>query len=653
MKIIIKKLNIVNFKGIKNLEINFNHITDIFGENAAGKTTIFDAFTWLFFGKDSTDRKDFELKPIDKNGKVSEKVDVEVSAIIEVDGKPIEVKKVLHEKWVKKRGDQTPKFEGNENLFYWNDVPAQLKQYQEKIGELLNENIFKLITNPLYFNSLKWQDRRSVLLQIAGEITNEELINGNPDFAPLAKILKDKSLEEYKREVAAKKKKIKADLEAIPTRIDEIIRNMPAAVDFDSLRKSVEEKEKEIAVIDSALQDATKVMQSAFEAKRKQQNELHELKTKAANLKSEIRSKVLNAHNKRKETISGLEFEIRLKESGLKTLESAIESHANSIIGFNNELQQLRDQWLQENKRQLIFDEKEFVCPACKRELDEDHIHETKETLTNNFNVDKAKNLTAIVSKSDLIKTKLDGYQSKIKELVTELSDRKINLETLHASLDSSVADHNKITANSESEFNNELEGNQEYAGILSRITEMESVVSEDVKPADNSALQEKKSSLKIEVDVIKRQLTDEDVINKSITRRTELEEEEVNLSQQLADLEGNEYLAEQFTKAKMDTLVQRINGRFKYVTFKLFDHTIDGGEFEMCDTLVNGVPFTDANNAGKINAGIDIINTLCEHYNTYAPIFIDNRESVNNLIDCNSQVVNLIVSTDKKLRVA
>ncbi|HXS59015.1 MAG TPA: AAA family ATPase [Hanamia sp.] len=653
MKIIIKKLNIVNFKGIKNLEINFNHITDIFGENAAGKTTIFDAFTWLFFGKDSTDRKDFELKPIDKNGKVSEKVDVEVSAIIEVDGKPIEVKKVLHEKWVKKRGDQTPKFEGNENLFYWNDVPAQLKQYQEKIGELLNENIFKLITNPLYFNSLKWQDRRSVLLQIAGEITNEELINGNPDFAPLAKILKDKSLEEYKREVAAKKKKIKADLEAIPTRIDEIIRNMPAAVDFDSLRKSVEEKEKEIAVIDSALQDATKVMQSAFEAKRKQQNELHELKTKAANLKSEIRSKVLNAHNKRKETISGLEFEIRLKESGLKTLESAIESHANSIIGFNNELQQLRDQWLQENKRQLIFDEKEFVCPACERELEEDHIHETKEKLTNNFNVDKAKNLTAIVSKSDLIKTKLDGYQSKIKELVTELSDRKINLETLHASLDSSVADHNKITANSESEFNNELEGNQEYAGILSRITEMESVVSEDVKPADNSALQEKKSSLKIEVDVIKRQLTDEDVINKSITRRTELEEEEVNLSQQLADLEGNEYLAEQFTKAKMDTLVQRINGRFKYVTFKLFDHTIDGGEFEMCDTLVNGVPFTDANNAGKINAGIDIINTLCEHYNTYAPIFIDNRESVNNLIDCNSQVVNLIVSTDKKLRVA
>ena len=120
-----------------------------------------------------------------------------------------------------------------------------------------------------------------------------------------------------------------------------------------------------------------------------------------------------------------------------------------------------------------------------------------------------------------------------------------------------------------------------------------------------------------------------------------------------MADLEGSEFLAEQFTKAKMDTLVKRINGRFKYVSFKMFETQINGGEVETCETLVNGVPFSDANHAGKVNAGIDIINTLCEHYNIYAPIFIDFRESVNNLIDCESQVVNLIVSTDKKLRVA
>jgi len=653
MKIIIKKLALINFKGIKKLEINFKHITDIFGENAAGKTTIFDAFTWLFFGKDSTDRKDFELKPIGKDGKVSEKVDVEVSAIIEVDGKAIEVKKVLHEKWVKKRGDLVPEFQGNENLYYWNDVPLQLKQYSEKISELLNENIFKLITNPLYFNSLKWQDRRAVLLQIAGEITNNELASINPDFEPLIKLLQDKTLEEYKREVAAKKKKIKTDLEAIPTRIDEINRNMPEVVDFASLRKEVEFKEKEIAKIDASLQDATKVMQSAFEAKRKQQNDLHELKTKAANIKSDIRSKFVEAHNERKENIAELTSSIRYTNTDIQNKQTEIEVLEKTHNSLLKELDKLRNDWAIENDRELVFDPNKFICPACERALDEEHIHETKETLTNNFNTDKAKNLAALVDKAAYEKKKLSGVEAKIKEIKADIADLKIKLEQYQDKQAAAMLEHNSITANSEEEFNSQLDSHKVYASIVSEIAEMESMVAEDVQPEDNSELKERKSSLRIEIDSLKRQLNDEETIKKSIKSRKELEEEESNLAQQLADLEGSEYLAEQFTMAKMDTLVQRINGRFKYVTFKLFDTQINGGEVECCDTLVKGVPFTDANNAGKINAGLDIINTLCQHYGVYAPIFVDNRESVNNLIDVDSQVVNLIVSTDKKLRVA
>ncbi|HEY8690554.1 MAG TPA: AAA family ATPase [Chitinophagaceae bacterium] len=654
MKINLKSLSLTNFKGIKQMDISFDKFqTSIFGENASGKTTIFDAFTWLFFGKDSTDRKDFELKPIDKNGKASQKIDVEVSAIIEVDGKPIEVKKVLHEKWVKKRGDLIPEFQGNENIYYWNDVPAQLKQYSEKISELLNENIFKLITNPLYFNSLKWQDRRSVLLQIAGEITNNELAALNPDFAPLIKLLQDKTLEEYKREVAAKKKKIKTDLEAIPTRIDEINRNMPEEVDFASLRKSVEAKEKEIAGIDASLQDATKVMQSAFEAKRKQQNDLHELKTKVANIKSDVRSHFVEAHNKRKENISSLTSLIRSTNSDIQykqTEADHLETVRNSLL---KELEQLRDDWAVENARELIFDPKKFICPACERALDEDHIHETKETLTNNFNTDKAAKLAALVEKAAYEKKKLSGIEAKIKEIKADLTNLKMKLENDQNKQAGATLEHNTITSNSEDEFNHELDSNKAYASIISEIAEMESLVAEEVEPEDNSDLKEKKSSLRIDIDSLRRQLNDEETIKKSVKRRKELEEEESKLAQQLADLEGSEYLAEQFTKAKMDTLVQRINGRFKYVTFKLFDTQINGGEIECCDTLVKGVPFQDANNAGKINSGLDIINTLCEHYGVYAPIFIDNRESVNELIDCDSQVVNLIVSTDKKLRVA
>ena len=109
-----------------------------------------------------------------------------------------------------------------------------------------------------------------------------------------------------------------------------------------------------------------------------------------------------------------------------------------------------------------------------------------------------------------------------------------------------------------------------------------------------------------------------------------------------------------EFIKKKIDTLESMINKKFSYVKFKLFETQINGAEIECCKALIDGVPFSDANTASKINAGLDIINTLCEYYKITAPIFIDNRESVVSIIDCKSQIVNLIVSKpDKTLRVA
>ena len=654
MKITIKSLSLKTFKGQKNLDINFKEITNIYGKNEAGKTTIVDAFLWLFFGKDSNDRKDFGMKPWDKYGNPSQKIDVEVSGIIDIDGKEISVRKVLHEKWVKKRGDQNMEFAGNENLYYWNDVPLQLKQYQEKISELVDENIFKLITNPLYFNSLKWQDRREILLQIAGEITNDELIALNAAFAPLALILQDKTLDEYKREVAAKKKKINDDLKAIPTRIDEISRSIPEAVDFVELRTQAKAKEREIESIDEILQDASKVSQAAYDKKLQKQSEINDLKTKAAKLKSDLRIKFSDAQNKRKENLASLESNLRLNESTIKNVEESLESINRHISESEIELENLRAEWIQENETKLIFDENQFICPSCKRPLDEKNIQETKETLTKNFNAYKANNLSRIVGKSDVIKDNLVGLRKVVEKTKVELVDLKIKYDGGKDARKEIIDENTRITANLEAEFNDELNSIQEYASLLDQIKSMEAVENEEVKPDDNSELKEKKRLIWDEMVKLMNQINNEQIIAEKKERIIELENEETKLAQSLADIEGSEYLAEQFVKAKMETLAERINGRFNYVTFKLFDKQINGGEVECCETLINGVPFSDANNAGMVNAGVDIINTLSQHYNVYAPIFIDNRESVTELLESKSQVVNLFVSPDdKKLRIA
>src|SRR5690554_6283020 len=195
----LKRLQISNFKGIKKLSIDFNSVTNIYGANAAGKTTIFDAFTWLLFGKDSQDRKDFDIKPIDKNGNIIQKIENEVEGELICNDETIVLKRIHREKWVKKRGFPEPEFTGNETVYFWNDVPMNAKEYQSKINDLLDESIFKLISNPLAFNNLKWQDRRGVLMDIAGDIQPDYSANG---LDHISQLTEKKTINELKSEVS-------------------------------------------------------------------------------------------------------------------------------------------------------------------------------------------------------------------------------------------------------------------------------------------------------------------------------------------------------------------------------------------------------------------------------------------------------------------
>lgn len=69
-KIKLLSMHIQNFKGCKDRKIEFGDKTRIFGANATGKTTVFDSFTWLLFGKDSLGSTDFDVRPLDADGKM-------------------------------------------------------------------------------------------------------------------------------------------------------------------------------------------------------------------------------------------------------------------------------------------------------------------------------------------------------------------------------------------------------------------------------------------------------------------------------------------------------------------------------------------------------------------------------------------------------
>ena len=665
----IKEITLKNFKGLRDQKIEFNKNTNIYGSNGAGKTTIFDAFTWLLFGKDSKDRKDFEVKTLDQYNVAIPKIEHEVSAIIVVDGIEISISRTLKENWVKKRGSENTEFSGNVTEYYWDSVPMQQKTFQEKVSGILDESVFKLITNPLAFNSLKWQDRRNVLIDIVGCISDTDLAAGNSEYEKLiAQLTNDKTLADYQKQILASVKKAKDDIKAIPTRIDEVSKSKPELFDFTNLRISLDMKEKELSKVNGFIENKS----SAYD---EQLNEINQKKLKANTIKSELEqienSTRLEIDQSLKPDTSSLDtakrnFEDKkgeLASSGnaLETLNSKEASFKNQVAEIDTKLENLRKEWAQENAKELSFNDDDFHCPTCKREFESGDVEGKKTEMLNTFKKRKADKLNEINTRGGNLKLEKEAVE---KELVTIQSRIETGIKHIAALKDDVVALESILKAE-EAKTNpsqdvdktllltNKLLENSIYQAKKKELEEVQYSIVEDPQ-VDVSDLKEQRDLLMNEIDTIKSQLRNEDQIKAVDKRIAEVEAEEKVLAQQIADVEKIQFVIERFNKLKIDTLESKINEKFKFVKFRMFEDLINGGQIECCDALINGVPFSDANTASRINAGLDIINTLCEFYQVTAPIFIDNRESIVNVIDIKSQLINLIVSEeDAKLRVA
>ncbi|MDD7793668.1 AAA family ATPase [Clostridium sp. 'White wine YQ'] len=644
MNIELKSLKIKNFKGIKNFNINFSNITNIFGENATGKSTIFDGFTWLLFDKDSQDRSKFDVQPLDENNNVVHMLETEVEAFLDIEGKEIRLKKILKEKWVKKRGEVESELKGTETSYYIDEVPTKMNEYKKKINEIIDENIFKLITNPLYFSTnMKWQDRREIILKIVGDITNEKIVSSNEELTKLKDFSNTDSIDELKKVTAAKKKKLTEDKKSIPYRVDEL-NNSIEEHDFEAIEFQKRSLLSAINSIESKILDGNKVN----EEKLQYQNEIYKLKSK---LKEIEFSEMKNAEKPKIELHNKLEWEVKSKLASLNSdLNSTKREFQNNTLiseKLQKELVDLRVKFEEVQKAPFELDESKFICPTCKRPLDIENIEALKQELSENHNQNISKQLANI---------NLEGKRKK--EELNKYEDRLLKNNELISSLDSEIKEYTALKVELEEKLSNftieiDLDSNEEYQKLLLEIKELEDKINEPVeRDQDIHQLMNKKINLQIDLEGINNQLAAKENNEKVKNRINELLEDEKKLAQQIADLEKTEYLCEEFIKTKVNLLEQSINDKFKYVKFKLFDVQVNGGINECCEALIDGVPFSNANTASQYNAGLDIINALSNFYDVQAPIFIDNRESVNSLIDTNSQIINLIVSKDKPLRI-
>lgn len=667
-KIILKKLNLINFKGVRNLSIDFDSSTNIFGANGTGKTTIFDSFTWLLFGKDSTDRKDFEIKTLDHSNIAIPKIEHEVNAIVWVDDEEVVIRRVLKEKWVKTKGALEAEFSGNETLYYWNEVPLSQKEFQGKVSGILDETIFKLITSPTAFNSMKWQDRRNVLIQIAGNVSDNELASGNKDYEKLVSMLTNKSLEEYKKQIAATVKKSKDDIKLIPTRIDEVERSKPEPVDETSVNSEISVLEKQIESIDNQLQDKSAAYDEVIKKRNANQDAIFNLRSQLNSIEFEARERAKleqRSDNSKSEQIqkqiSELQLELRSAEAKRDTLADKRTSVSTQISSLDTLIINARSLWNEVNATELTFKEEEFCCPTCQRAFEASDVEAKKAEMKENFITNKQSRLKSISENGKTNaseKANLEIEFKTLEERITQGTEYITKISSQISSLQAELLLANnsakaEVKPSAESVVEKILSDNAKYHSIKTEIATLEALTF-DIPESNSQELKGKKNELNIQVSQLRASLQVNDQIKAADKRIGELLEEETKLAQQIANIEKEQYIIDNFIKLKIDTIEGKINQKFSYVKFKLFDTQINGAQVETCEALINGVPFSDANTASKINAGVDIINTLCEFYKVSAPIFIDNRESVVDLIDSGSQIINLIVSAhDKKLRVA
>lgn len=665
-RIQIKELALKNFKGIKSLHLtNLGKETFILGANGAGKTTVFDAFIWLLFGKDSTDRTNFEIKTLDENNNVIHKLEHEVSAILDVNGDEVKLQRIFKEKWVKKRASLEAEFAGNETLYFWNEVPHTLRDYSAKVNDIIDESVFKLITSPYAFNALKWQDQREALVNMIGDVTEESIAQENPRYAPVMQMKGNNTIAELQTQIKASIRKSKEELKTIPTRIDEVDRNTPEPLNWTQIESDLNLAKKQVEKLDDQISDRLKAHEEESKKLTEKQDEIHSLKRKNAEIsffvKQEAEEEVRKNTGAKQELESELERiqSLLQKASNLQTdFESQIKSKQIAIDDYETQITSKRNEWAKVNAEEFVMNEEDTACDACHREFESDKVEELKAKAKENFDADKKRRLKRITEEGKTLGARKTSLQSEINELeerkekATEqianltaqikFTERKIEQE-IEKTKNLKTADeiaHEKLANHAEIKVN------------LAKISELEQVLGN--RPEINyDDLKAKKQEANELVSNLQSQLAQKQQVQLSELRKQELIEEESKLSEKIVEMEKTQFLIEELTKEKITRLESQINSRFEFVKFKLFETQVNGAEVETCKALINGVPFSDANTASKINAGLDIINTLSAHYAVVAPVFIDNRESVTKLIESESQIINLVVSPeDKTLRV-
>lgn len=645
------KLKLENFKGVREFSLDADgKNVAVYGSNGTGKSTLFDAFTWCLFGKNSKDEKDFGIKTRNAMGDEIPKMEHAVEMTVENKGRTMVLRREYKERWRKARGTDRAVYDGNTTDFYFGPVGEVLtkvpgRRYQEIVSSMIPEQLFKLLTDPLFFNEkLSWKERRSILTKVCGEVSDADVAAADPALAEVTAMAAGRSIDETRQALRQTIKKTSDARAECEPRADECRKAMKPL--------TAEEHEKAAAVdhLEKVLSDlqAQKASILAAGAQARLQSQKLSVENKIRELEAKRQEAYRTEANEIQERLDAEQRTGTMLERKADDLMYKASKVKVEINHAEEQLQDLRKSWDDEYGIQFEGGEITTICPTCGQTMPEEKLQEAREWMEREeaaFNTQKAAKLKQI----NECGKKLTEQKQKLTEELKDMTDQAAALgPQLEESRKMVKAIQAKLTAleippagNTEVALRNSLEKleDQLAAGRPSH-------EAEDLDKEIWEANEQLKAAQQIR--------NYEDVNQKIQARIGELLHQGRELAQKQTDLERKLYLCDRFLRKKAEMVNALAAKKFKYVRFVMFKPNIsnDGIE-ECCEASFQGVPYKDLNTGFRVNAGLDVINTLIDVYGEDAPIFFDNAESVTKLIPTKAQMIRLVVSEkDKTLRV-
>lgn len=641
----IKKISIENFAGLKNQIFEFNgNDARVYGANGTGKTTTATALQWLLFDKGlDGSTKSFNPVPLDENNEEEYELIPTVEVELDDNGKTLKIRKESHPKYTTNKTTNRKEYSRSRTKKqYINDESLKVKDFQSRISELVSEDVFKLITNPSAFNQLHWKEQRTILFEIADDIDTETIIKTNKDFEAIPQILGDHEIETKQKILKDKISQIEKDIKDIPIRINQTESNKQEVPKYDEER--YEEVKQEIERLGKERID---VQNGKAEI---------DLRNQLADKQAELKRLEDNHEANNENRITSLNNEFNVEEGTVSNLKTQIKNNKQQIDYENNRRKTLLDKHkeiqsqIEEVKNRQFEYKDDGVCSCCGQALPADQIEQAKEKALKQFNKNKSQEIEELNNSKERVVN--DGKQ--IKPTIEKLESQNNSLQIrVNEAEDKSKRILNKINQLKASSV--DVTQTEEYKSVLNDINEINNK-RKDIKTTINDQLVNIDNQIteltqeKVEFENVKAIESSNKHLDDAIRK---LRMQEDNLLDEKEEYVHQNQVLKAFITTRVKMLTENVNNKFNIAEFKLFNQLVNGELEETCVTTVDGVEYSGGlNNAARINVGLDIINTLSQHYKITAPIFIDNAESITDIIPTEAQQIQLIVSgQDKNLR--